>query len=686
MHDKKFSIGAIILVIFFMVFQCVLYINSPIASLGISFEEKNSSLIVSYVNPFSASYEQNLRSGMKILKIDNIKLTEDNFKYAVSEYLPNYLQFGKDYVFSTENGMTVSGNLVKLTLLQRIRNIPIEIFSLSCLLIIAILISFLLVVMDVAKNYHFIPSLILLLLASIVLFSVNTIGLSTGYKQVYNFLGDTVTLLFCSVLLYSAYAFYTSIGFNKIRLIFLFVAIFCVATFVTKYILLVQNTITWNNSIFSYFNILFIGLTIILYSICFFHIAVEKLSSNTFFNSKNNELSNALKSEVDALERTLQVISDHKNLYTTLVKWVLEHFKSRFVAVIAIEMSNRTNVAYYEECKPSHDLLITVLDELRFSEKYPVRVTVIKDCVYIPFYKKNSIDGFLILGPKDKKEVYTAEQQMYFGPIGRILSKAMLNLEAGRMSLERNQLQSAFSRYVSPDVVDQIIENPEIMHLGGKKQILSVIFTDLEGFTEMSDEMDPVLLVRVLNLYLNEMSEVIIALGGTIDKFEGDAIMAFFGAPSPMKYHAIRCCQAALRMQKMEKIINDQLLNEKLIKKPLRTRIGINSGDMVVGNVGSLKRIDYTIIGGNVNIAARIENANKEFGTSVLISDQTYELVKDYFELELVDTVHLRGVRRPVKVYKLLNEKECIAELDSEINVINDAINDNIELEVLEEV
>ena len=110
-------------------------------------------------------------------------------------------------------------------------------------------------------------------------------------------------------------------------------------------------------------------------------------------------------------------------------------------------------------------------------------------------------------------------------------------------------------------------------------------------------------------------------------------------------------------MKKMEVIINNQLLAEKLISKPLFTRIGINSGDMVVGNVGSLKRIDYTIIGGNVNIAARIENINKEYDTSILISDQTYEIVKDYFETRLVDKVQLRGISRPVTVYELIKEK-----------------------------
>jgi adenylate cyclase len=158
-------------------------------------------------------------------------------------------------------------------------------------------------------------------------------------------------------------------------------------------------------------------------------------------------------------------------------------------------------------------------------------------------------------------------------------------------------------------------------------------------------------------MYLTEMSQVIISLGGTIDKFEGDAIMAFFGAPHELPDHAVRCCLAALRMKRMEKVLNDQLIREGLITTPLFTRIGINSGDMVVGNVGSLQRLDYTVIGSNVNIASRLENANKDFNTSVLISGSTYELVKDYFECSCLGHVTLKGVRRPVEVYQLMEQK-----------------------------
>ena len=361
-------------------------------------------------------------------------------------------------------------------------------------------------------------------------------------------------------------------------------------------------------------------------------------------------------SDLDNLETEVLLSKDLRSLFIKIAKFLNDKFSPKFLCFVTLA-SNGFSVQHYEEYESSNQVLYKMLEE-RKSEKNKTNLVVHKSGGFsFPFFLNNEINGYVFVGEKVSEEKYYNSELAFMKPIARIMGKAILLLETGRYKKEKNQLQSAFSKYVSPDVVDQIIHHPEVMHLGGEKQFLSCIFTDLQGFTAMSDSMDPVKLVRVLNMYLNEMSEVIIALGGTIDKFEGDAIMAFFGAPIPMEDHAIRCCKAALRMKKMEVIINNQLLAEKLISKPLFTRIGINSGDMVVGNVGSLKRIDYTIIGGNVNIAARIENINKEYDTSILISDQTYEIVKDYFETRLVDKVQLRGISRPVTVYELIKEK-----------------------------
>ena len=385
-------------------------------------------------------------------------------------------------------------------------------------------------------------------------------------------------------------------------------------------------------------------------------------------------------SELDELENELLLSRDLKGFFIRMSRFLNEKFSPKFLCYVTLT-GNGFSVQHYEEQDQSNHILYKMLEERKSAKNKSDLIVHKSNGFSFPFFLNNEVNGYVFVGEKSSNERYYDSELEYMKPIARIMGKVVLLLETGRYKKEKNQLQSAFSKYVSPDVVDQIIHHPEIMHLGGEKQFLSVIFTDLQGFTAMSDSMDPVKLVRVLNMYLNEMSEVIIALGGTIDKFEGDAIMAFFGAPIPIPDHAVRCCKAALRMKKMEKIINNQLMIEKLIDKPLHTRIGINSGDMVVGNVGSLKRIDYTIIGGNVNIAARIENINKEYNTSILISDQTYELVKDFFETRQVDTVTLRGISRPVTVYELLKEK-LPQNQENSAEVFDDFEN----IEVLEEL
>lgn len=385
-------------------------------------------------------------------------------------------------------------------------------------------------------------------------------------------------------------------------------------------------------------------------------------------------------SELDDLENELLLSRDLKGFFIRMSRFLNEKFSPKFLCYVTLT-GNGFSVQHYEEQDQSNHILYKMLEERKAAKNKSDLIVHKSNGFSFPFFLNNEVNGYVFVGEKSSNERYYDSELEYMKPIARIMGKGVLLLENGRYKKEKNQLQSAFSKYVSPDVVDQIIHHPEIMHLGGEKQFLSVIFTDLQGFTAMSDSMDPVKLVRVLNMYLNEMSEVIIALGGTIDKFEGDAIMAFFGAPIPIPDHAVRCCKAALRMKKMEKIINNQLMIEKLIDKPLHTRIGINSGDMVVGNVGSLKRIDYTIIGGNVNIAARIENINKEYNTSILISDQTYELVKDFFETRQVDTVMLRGISRPVTVYELLKEK-LPQNQENSAEVFDDFEN----IEVLEEL
>jgi adenylate cyclase len=219
-------------------------------------------------------------------------------------------------------------------------------------------------------------------------------------------------------------------------------------------------------------------------------------------------------------------------------------------------------------------------------------------------------------------------------------------------SRKSNEIKKAFSKYVSKDLVEQILKNSDAIELRGKKLHMSVFFSDIRGFTEFSEKMDPVELSEMLNKYFTPMSAIITEHKGTIDKYIGDAVMAMFGAPVNYDNHAYQACAAALKcIQGLEKI------NEDFSKKNwprIDIGIGINSGYMNAGNIGSDTIQNYTVIGDSVNLASRLESLNKEYGTKILISEFTYELIKSQFICRPIDKVQVKGKSQPVLIYELI--------------------------------
>lgn len=214
---------------------------------------------------------------------------------------------------------------------------------------------------------------------------------------------------------------------------------------------------------------------------------------------------------------------------------------------------------------------------------------------------------------------------------------------------DKARIRDMFGKYVSPTVVDQILENPP--ELGGVDRELTVMFSDIRGFTTLSESMTPQELVNHLNRYLTAMTDIILEFDGTLDKYEGDAIMCFWGAPVVQRDHALRACACALRQLAALEELNATWPPERR----LSIGIGINSGTMTVGNVGSLGRMDYTIMGDAVNLGARLEGTNKQYGTTIIISEYTYELVKDNFVVRELDNIRVKGKSRPVVIYELLD-------------------------------
>ena len=220
---------------------------------------------------------------------------------------------------------------------------------------------------------------------------------------------------------------------------------------------------------------------------------------------------------------------------------------------------------------------------------------------------------------------------------------------------ERNQrflIRGLFSRYVSPAVVDEIVNNPEKLHLGGERKELTVFFSDIESFTRISEKLEPEILVAILNEYMSMMTELIFENQGTLNKYEGDAIVAFWGAPIPQLDHALRACRTAVAMQ--EKLAEVRPRWEAEGKPSLKVRIGISTGEMIVGNMGGVGHYDYTVIGDSVNIGARLEGANKQYRSKIIISDTSYAQVAGHVIARELDVLIVAGRTEPIRVYELI--------------------------------
>ena len=237
---------------------------------------------------------------------------------------------------------------------------------------------------------------------------------------------------------------------------------------------------------------------------------------------------------------------------------------------------------------------------------------------------------------------------------------------------ERKKIKGAFTYYVSSSVVNEMLKYPEKLKLGGDRRELSVLFSDIRGFTSIAEGMTPEELVHLLNEYLTVMTDTIFKYDGTLDKYIGDAIMAIFGAPLDIPDHPAKACRSALEMMDELKKLNQKWISEG--KKPIDIGIGINTGPMMVGNMGSSQRFDFTVMGDSVNLGSRLEGANKNYKTNIIISEFTYEKVKDEFLCMELDSVRVKGKKKPVKIYCLAGCKVIHGERGAIVNQFNQAI------------
>ena len=225
---------------------------------------------------------------------------------------------------------------------------------------------------------------------------------------------------------------------------------------------------------------------------------------------------------------------------------------------------------------------------------------------------------------------------------------------------EKKKIRGAFQYYLTASVVNEILKDPSKLKLGGDKKPLTVMFSDIRGFTSISEKLSPEELVRLLNEYLTAMTDIVFKYDGLLDKYIGDAIMAVLGAPIDQPDHALRACRTGLEM--MDKLQELRAKWSAEGRPDIDIGVGINSGDMVVGNMGSEMRFDYTVMGDSVNLASRLEGTNKEYGTNIIISEFTYAIVKDELYCRELDAVRVKGKKLPVRLYELLGERKDAAK------------------------
>ncbi|MEO7158762.1 MAG: adenylate/guanylate cyclase domain-containing protein [Vicinamibacterales bacterium] len=268
--------------------------------------------------------------------------------------------------------------------------------------------------------------------------------------------------------------------------------------------------------------------------------------------------------------------------------------------------------------------------------------------------------GFGVLVPW----IAYSRYQLLFDPIYPPVTLAAIYVSGSvlafmRAERDRREIRGAFGLYLSPDVVEQLARNPDLLKLGGEMREITVMFTDVRGFTTISEQFDPPGLTRFMNRFLTPMTDLILDHGGTIDKYMGDAIMAFWNAPLAVESHAARACETALAMQARLRTLNVEWKAEADAERrrhiPVNIGVGLNTGRASVGNFGSSQRFTYSCLGDAVNLASRLEGQCKTYGVGVIIGSSTRAQVPDLATIEL-DLVMVKGKTEPERVYALLGD------------------------------
>jgi len=267
----------------------------------------------------------------------------------------------------------------------------------------------------------------------------------------------------------------------------------------------------------------------------------------------------------------------------------------------------------------------------------------LRSVICLPLILNEQIIGVLGVANRRNRDSFTADDRRLLSAIGSQIDTAIFE------SIEKRRLRQVLGRSVDPRIMERLLANPNVDFLKGERAVLTVLYADIRGSTELAENTDPEMLVGFINHYLGQMTEVILNNEGTLDKFVGDEVMALFGAPFPQEDHALRAVRVGIEMQKMHREVMEIWQDRGVAAAPIG--IGVATGELIVGEMGCPQRADYTVIGKAANLGARICSAAK--AGEVLISPETYALIRNQVDVDPVEGLQFKGVNRNVTVYRV---------------------------------
>jgi adenylate cyclase len=353
--------------------------------------------------------------------------------------------------------------------------------------------------------------------------------------------------------------------------------------------------------------------------------------------------------QMDNVERGFVMLLDDKKGFKPAV--LLYKDEARKAEARGVALSTMVTEKLMNDRVPL--LIYDVGTDERFSSSQSLRMSGIRSAMCAPLIYKDHVFGIFYVDCLSKAYAFTQEELAIFSVIA---AEAAISFDNARSheELARGMVErQAFERFLSSNIVEKILANPDEIHLGGENQTVTILFSDIRGFTRMSEHMEPHAVVKLLNEYFAEMTDLIFESGGTLDKYLGDGIMVLYGAPFGAPDDAMRATKTAIEMQRALADLNRQW--ESQGQSPLSIGIGINTGPVTAGYIGSAKRMDYTVIGDAVNLASRL--CSNALGGQILVSESTYRQMSGSILAQRLEPIRVKGKETPVELHEVFWQK-----------------------------